>query len=89
MMRTRARLFLATCLMMASSHTSAATRPNIVFIVADDLGWTDLGAFGSAYYQTPHIDQLAATGMKFTSAYANPNCAYRSRSRFKNRSRPA
>jgi len=75
MMRTRERLLLATLLMAASSSTSAATRPNIVFIVADDLGWTDLGSFGSGYYQTPHIDQLAATGMKFTSAYANPNCA--------------
>lgn len=75
MMRTRERLLLATLLMAAASNTSAATRPNIVFIVADDLGWTDLGSFGSGYYQTPHIDRLAATGMKFTSAYANPNCA--------------
>jgi arylsulfatase A-like enzyme len=50
--------------------------PNIVFILADDLGWTDLGCFGSRYYETPHLDRLCAEGMKFTHAYANgPNCA--------------
>ena len=74
-MPTCQRLLVASFLVIATSNSSAATRPNIVLIVADDLGWTDLGSFGSGYYQTPHIDQLAATGMKFTSAYANPNCA--------------
>jgi arylsulfatase A-like enzyme len=44
--------------------------PNIVFILADDLGWTDLGCFGSSFYQTPNIDRLAQQGMRFTSAYA-------------------
>jgi arylsulfatase A-like enzyme len=60
------------------SHAQAQQpkAPNIVFILADDLGWTDLGSFGSKYYQTPNIDKLAAQGMKFTSAYTNgPNCA--------------
>ena len=39
----------------------AADRPpNIIFVLADDLGWTDLGAFGSKYYETPNIDRLAA-----------------------------
>jgi arylsulfatase A-like enzyme len=42
----------------------------------DDLGWRDLGVMGSQYYETPHIDALAAEGMLFTNAYANaPNCA--------------
>jgi len=51
-------------------------RPNIVLILADDLGWTDLGCFGSQFYETPHIDALCGRGMKFTSAYSNgPNCA--------------
>ncbi len=49
--------------------------PNIVLIMADDLGWTDTGAYGSEYYETPNIDRLAREGMRFTDAYANPNCA--------------
>ena len=46
------------------------SRPNIVFLLADDLGWTGLRCFGSDFYETPNLDQLAATGMKFTDAYA-------------------
>jgi arylsulfatase A-like enzyme len=46
------------------------TRPNLVFILADDLGWADLGCYGSTFYETPHLDQLAAKGMRFTDAYA-------------------
>src|SRR5690606_15420595 len=53
----------------------AAERPNIVFIFADDLGWTDLGCQGSKYYETPNIDRLAAEGMRFTDGYTtSPNC---------------
>jgi arylsulfatase A-like enzyme len=53
----------------------AAERPNIVFILADDLGYTDLGCYGSGYYETPHIDRLAHQGMRFTSGYTcSPNC---------------
>jgi arylsulfatase A-like enzyme len=44
--------------------------PNLVFILADDLGWRDLGCYGSTFYETPHLDQLAAKGMRFTDAYA-------------------
>jgi arylsulfatase A-like enzyme len=58
------------------SSRGRGTRPNIVFLFADDLGWTDLGSFGSEYYETPNIDRLCREGMKFTNAYANaPNCA--------------
>jgi len=54
---------------------AAEPRPNVVFILADDLGWTDLACFGSKYYRTPHIDRLAAEGMRFTSGYTcGPNC---------------
>ncbi|MBT4866171.1 MAG: sulfatase, partial [Planctomycetaceae bacterium] len=50
--------------------------PNIIFILADDLGWTDVGCFGSRFYETPNIDRLAREGMRFTAAYSNgPNCA--------------
>jgi arylsulfatase A-like enzyme len=50
--------------------------PNIVFILVDDLGWTDVGSFGSSFYETPHIDSLTAQGIKFTHAYAaSPICS--------------
>ena len=45
-------------------------KPNILFILIDDLGWTDIGAFGSTFYETPNIDALAKKGVKFTNAYA-------------------
>lgn len=45
-------------------------RPNFVFFLVDDLGWSDLGCFGSAFYETPNCDRLAAEGVKFTNAYA-------------------
>jgi len=51
-------------------------KPNIVFILIDDLGWTDVGYMGSTFYKTPNIDNLARQGMIFTNAYANAaNCA--------------
>ena len=45
-------------------------RPNFLFILVDDLGWTDLGCYGSSFYETPNCDSLAAEGMRFTDAYA-------------------
>ena len=45
-------------------------RPNIVFIMADDMGWADLGSYGSTAIQTPNLDRLASQGMRFTDAYA-------------------
>ncbi len=48
----------------------AGKRPNIILILIDDMGWTDLSCFGSTYYETPHIDRLCQDGMKFTNAYA-------------------
>jgi arylsulfatase A len=62
-----------TCspIVMAATDESAGTRkPNIVIIFADDLGWTDLACFGSDYYETPHLDQLAKQGMRFTQNYS-------------------
>jgi arylsulfatase A-like enzyme len=44
--------------------------PNFLFILIDDLGWRDLGCYGSTFYQTPHIDRLAGQGIRFTNAYA-------------------
>jgi len=47
-----------------------ARRPNMVFILADDLGQRDLGAYGSTFHETPHLDELARRGVRFTQAYA-------------------
>jgi arylsulfatase A-like enzyme len=59
-----------------ATAVAADPKPNIVFIMADDLGWRDLGVTGSKFYQTPHIDRLARKGMLFTDAYAaNPLCS--------------
>ncbi len=50
--------------------------PNVVFILADDLGWRDLGVYGSVYHETPNLDRLARRGLRFTQAYAaNPLCS--------------
>jgi len=48
----------------------AATQPNIVLFLIDDLGWKDVGCYGSEYYKTPNIDRLAAQGVQFTNGYA-------------------
>lgn len=52
------------------SCTPKQKRPNFVFFLVDDLGWTDLACQGSTFYKTPHVDRLAAGSMKFTQAYA-------------------
>lgn len=49
---------------------SASSRPNIVFILIDDLGWADLGCYGSTFYSTPRLDGLAEEGARFTAGYA-------------------
>jgi arylsulfatase A-like enzyme len=55
---------------------TAAGPPNIVFIMADDLGWRDVEFAGAEFFETPHIDQLARQGMSFTAAYSGgPNCS--------------
>jgi arylsulfatase A len=53
------------------SAADSLPRPtNIVLILADDLGWADLGCYGSTFHETPHLDRLAGQGMRFTDAYA-------------------
>jgi len=64
------------CLAVTVSSRAADQRPNIVFILADDLGYTDVACYGSKYYETPNIDRMAANGIRFTSGYTcGPNCA--------------
>lgn len=53
----------------------ATNRPNVIVFLADDMGWIDCGAYGSKYYETPHLDRFAARAMRFTDAYAQPLCS--------------
>ncbi len=69
-MRSAAFLFLLPFTVFA------AERPNVLFILADDLGAHDLGCFGSRFYETPNLDRLASRGTRFTQAYAaSPLCS--------------
>ncbi|MBM3756372.1 MAG: hypothetical protein FJW38_20575 [Acidobacteria bacterium] len=55
-------------------------RPNIVWIMADDLGWGDLGCYGQKHIRTPNIDRLATEGLRFTDVYAGCTVCAPSRS---------
>ena len=68
-------LFLCTVLLMCGS-VHAERLPNIIYILADDLGYGDLSCLGQTHFETPHIDRLAREGMLFTQHYAGaPVCA--------------
>ncbi len=64
----------------AQPHKQSNKKPNIIFILVDDMGWKDIGADGSTFYETPNIDKLASQGMRFTDAYASSNVCSPSRS---------
>ncbi len=69
------RTFLKSTLAAAGTTLTGSAvaqnrRPNVIFILADDLGWTDLGCYGSKLYRTPNIDRMAQQGVRFTNAYA-------------------
>ncbi len=69
----RLTIFLAVVVSLAcgtSPDRKEQTRPNFLFILVDDLGWSDLGCYGSNFYETPRIDRFASQGMRFTNAYA-------------------
>ena len=68
--------YLLICLVLIAHATRSQEKPNVVFILTDDLGYTDLGCYGNPFNETPHIDSLANTGMKFMQAYASaPVCS--------------
>jgi arylsulfatase A-like enzyme len=71
-----AALLVAPSIMLHAADASAskATKPNIIFIMADDLGYTDVACFGSKYYETPNIDRLASQGMKLLNHHHCQNC---------------
>ena len=72
---TRRGLFAGGIAMAAAEGSdaapSAARRPNILFIMADDLGYADLSCYGQPDFKTPNFDKLASQGVRFTQAYAN------------------
>ena len=63
-----------TLISTATPAPAADQKPNIVYIVADDLGWKDVGFNGCADIKTPNIDKLAATGAKLSQFYVQPMC---------------
>ena len=60
---------------LRAAEAGAPSRPNILFILADDLGWSDLGCYGADLHETPQIDRLAKEGVRFTQAYAMSVCS--------------
>ena len=67
---------MALVLVALCQTVTAADKPNVVVILVDDLGWSDLACQGSKVYQTPNIDRMAESGMRFTDAYAScPVCS--------------
>lgn len=70
------RLFFLLLILCSASIFGQSRKPNIIFILADDLGYGDVGAYGQTKIRTPNIDRLAAEGIKFTDFYAgSPVCA--------------
>jgi arylsulfatase A-like enzyme len=63
--------WLAICTSCQQKQTEEAVMPNLVLIVADDLGWRDLHCYGNDLVETPHLDQMASNGVKFDNAYAS------------------
>ena len=73
------KLFLISILLFfgcSEPPQKTVTRPNVLFILVDDLGWKDLSCYGSSFYETPNIDRLADMGFRFSQAYsAHPVCS--------------
>lgn len=81
-MKSRIAMTLLSCglfLLESSGHAASSPKrqpPNIVFILADDLGWSELGCYSNRFNETPNLDRMASQGMRFTQAYASaPVCS--------------
>lgn len=72
----RLRLALAICALISlvGLHAADSKKPNIILILADDISYDVFGCYGNEYFSTPRLDQLAATGVKFTHCYSEPVC---------------
>jgi arylsulfatase A-like enzyme len=64
------RWLIPVVITLSCSTRPETPKPNFIFILVDDLGWADLGCYGSTFHETPNIDRLAAGSMRFTNAYA-------------------
>ena len=71
-MKTTSSILLTQAAWLALTPALAAksTKPNIIYIMCDDMGYGDLGCYGQQHILTPNIDRMAAEGMRFTQAYA-------------------
>lgn len=86
-MKTLRSLFLLIGLAAASAFS--AEKPNVIFILADDLGWGDLGCYGHPFMKTPHLDRMAQEGARFTHFYVNGSVCSPSRCAFFTSTYPA
>src|SRR5262245_61406697 len=73
---SRREALSALALPLLASNTKGALppKPNILFVLMDDLGYTSLSCFGNKIVPTPHLDRLASEGVRFTDAYVTPQC---------------
>ena len=68
-------VFICLIIFLSFRKTEPARRPNIILIIADDLGYSDLASYGNRFIQTPNIDALGKEGFRFTCAYtSSPIC---------------
>ena len=72
------RKFIVVLLLsLGTSYLNGETRPNIIVIICDDLGYGDLASYGHPYIQTPNLDQMAADGVRFTDFYSTAPVCHR------------
>ena len=74
MKRVLLAILLAAFAAVSHIHAGKQSRPNIILIMADDVSWECFGSYGAEDYETPHIDALAAKGIRFDNCYSTPIC---------------
>jgi len=73
-MRKATILLLSLCTIVSANVVQAAEKPNVIVIMADDIGAEGLNCYDGTLYTTPRLDQMAAEGARFQNAYATPLC---------------